>query len=77
MRKIMIVLLGIVGIAALAWGIFTKLIKGTNSVSIIGGADGPTSIFLVGKVGSDFSIAAIVGGVVLLIVMFVLIVKRK
>ncbi len=47
---------------------------GAVSISIIGGADGPTSIFLAGKIGTGFKVAVVVG-VVLLAVAAVIIVK--
>lgn len=36
-----------------AKGIFIGLLEAADHVSIIGGADGPTSIFLAGKFGSN------------------------
>ena len=39
-----------------------------KSVTIIGGADGPTSVFLAGKVGSGFWIGIIVSAIVILLV---------
>ncbi len=39
-----------------------------KSVTIIGGADGPTSVFLAGKIGSGFWIGIIVSAIVILLV---------
>lgn len=47
---------------------------GAVSISIIGGADGPTSIFLAGKLGTGFKVAVVVG-IVLLAVTAIIIVK--
>ena len=55
----------------------TLLTRRAHSVSIIGGADGPTSIFLAGKVDPMSLIIGIVLGAVLLVAGVVLIVKNK
>jgi oxaloacetate decarboxylase beta subunit len=47
-------------------------VKGQMAVSIIGGADGPTSLFLVGKVGSNFFVGVIVGMVLFVVGIFML-----
>ena len=39
-----------------------------KSVTIIGGADGPTSVFLAGKIGSGFRIGSIVSAIAILLV---------
>ena len=39
-----------------------------KSVTIIGGADGPTSVFLAGKIGSGFWIGIIVSAISILLV---------
>ena len=41
--------------------------KTVEAVSIIGGADGPTSIFIAGTLGDDFSIILMLVGVIVLI----------
>lgn len=48
-----------VGIALGAAGAYIRQIKAV-SISIIGGADGPTSIFLAGKAGNDFGSSLVV-----------------
>mgnify|MGYP000491298168 CR=1 FL=1 len=40
----------------------------TNTVTVIGGADGPTAVFVAGKLNGDFSIILILIGIVLLAV---------
>ena len=49
------------------------------SISIIGGADGPTSIFLAGKVpNTSGTVLAVVGGVLLVaVVIGIIVTKRK
>ena len=76
MKKTMAIILGVIGlvlagfIAVLKW-------KKQMSVSIIGGADGPTSIFLAGKIGNDFSVAGIVVGILLLVIAGLLMLRKK
>lgn len=75
MRKGITVILAAAGVILAISGMITK-VKETVSISIIGGADGPTSVFLVGKLGSGFSIGAIAAGIVFL-VLAVLLIRRK
>lgn len=49
--------------------------KSAVSVAIIGGADGPTSVFLAGKLGTGFSVAATVMAVLLALVVVVILKK--
>jgi oxaloacetate decarboxylase beta subunit len=65
-------------------GIITTIIwfyleyKKDFSVAIIGGADGPTSVIIAGKVGEDFStILIIVGVVVICIAIAVLKIQKR
>ncbi|MBQ7838922.1 MAG: oxaloacetate decarboxylase [Lachnospiraceae bacterium] len=51
--------------------------KVVYSVGIIGGADGPTSIFVAGKVGNGAGILAVVAGIVILIAVAIFIWKKK
>lgn len=44
----------IIGILLAVIGVVMK-VKGTMAVSIIGGADGPTSVFVAGKLNGDLS----------------------
>lgn len=67
MKKWIAVLAGLAGTAMIIAGIIMKFRK-TVSIAIIGGADGPTSVFLAGKVGSGFSISVIAVGIVLLLI---------
>lgn len=52
-------------------------LKGQTTVTVIGGADGPTSIFVAGKLNGDFSVMLILGGSVLLAIAAMIYWKRK
>ena len=55
------------GVAPMIMGIILK-VQIASSVGIIGGADGPTAIMLVGTLGTDSVIIEIVTGVLLIVV---------
>lgn len=76
MKKVFGIISGVAGLLIIIGGIILKQ-KEAVSVSVIGGADGPTSIFLAGKVGNDFSGLGIVAGVILLVIAVVLLVIKK
>ena len=59
--------------------IYTFAMQRAVAVSIIGGADGPTSIFIAGKVGSSFQIVTFLLGIfiVLLVVGIIYFFKKK
>ena len=73
----------IIGMGAIVVGVFTAVIgifskvKDNIAVSIIGGKDGPTSVFVAGKFGTQPSIIGIIVGIVLLIVGLVLVFKKR
>lgn len=67
MKKWLAVIVAAVGVILVGFGISTK-IKGAASVGIIGGADGPTAIFVAGKVGDGFSLGIILLGIILVII---------
>lgn len=80
MKKIMGILAGLLGLGTI---IVTGVCKAAGhgkaaaSYSIIGGADGPTSIFVAGKIGNGFIVGGIAVGVLLLVVSGILLFKRK
>lgn len=76
MKKTMAILLGVMGLVLAGFSAVLKW-KKQMSVSIIGGADGPTSIFLAGKVGNDFSVAGIVVGILLIVIAGFLMLRKK
>ena len=78
MKKIISVIVIILGVIFVAIGVVAK-VKESASIAIIGGADGPTSIFLAGRVGTGFSIGTILLGVIVIIIGIVIykIIKKK
>lgn len=83
MKKFLGIILTVIGTILAAIGILMTVLdiilkeKGQMSVSIIGGADGPTSIFLAGKVGNSSAVPEIIGGIVLLAIGIFMIVRKK
>lgn len=69
----------IVAVLAILLVVYTAIMKSqTNaSLAIIGGADGPTAIFLAGTLGDGFLIAAILLVLVIIAVGIVLFKKRS
>ncbi|MDE5596791.1 MAG: oxaloacetate decarboxylase [Lachnospiraceae bacterium] len=76
MKKIVGIALMVIGIVVTALSLILK-IKGQISVSVIGGTDGPTSIFLAGKVVDNSAVTGIIAGIVLLVVGIFMIVRKK
>lgn len=81
-QKILAALAAILCCAGIALGAAGAYIghKQAVSVSIIGGADGPTSIFLAGKVGNDIgSSLGVIAGVAVLgaVILGICIGRRK
>lgn len=70
------IILGIIGVIIVIWGVITK-IKGNVSVSIIGGADGPTSIFVAGKLGGATAGTLMISGLLIAIIGIILFIKKK
>lgn len=77
MKKIIACITGVLGVLCIVAGFLFQQKKAV-SVSIIGGADGPTSIFLAGKTGNINSLIPIIIGVILFAAaVLLLIVKRR
>lgn len=76
MKKMAGIILAVIGIIVTASALILK-IKGHMSVSVIGGADGPTSIFLAGKVGGASAVTGIIAGIVLFVAGIVILVRKK
>ncbi|MDO4268130.1 MAG: hypothetical protein Q4C73_06615 [Eubacteriales bacterium] len=68
-------LLGLAGLGLMGAGLYVKLYG--YSYSVIGGGDGPTSVFIVGKAGSGPVAALIAAGALLIAAAVVLAVKKK
>ncbi len=60
MRKYVMWIIGLAGILLLAMGIYADI--GNPTVAVIGGADGPTSVFVAAKVGGSFAVGLIFTG---------------
>ena len=80
-RKIAGILLSVIGtmIAGIMILIIIKAWNSVNessSISIIGGADGPTAVFLISR-GGYWMIIAMIAGIAMLITGIVLLLKKK
>lgn len=75
MKKVIGVFLALTGIVMATVGLLIK-IKGQMSM-VIGGADGPTSVFIAGKVGKGSMLAPIIAGIVLLAVGVLIVLRKK
>ena len=75
MKKWIYMIVGLISALVLYLGITAKLNE-QKAIAIIGGADGPTSIFIAGKVGYGSILTAIIVGVII-IAGIIVILKRK
>lgn len=75
MKKVGIAI-AIVGSIITIIGFILKYME-NKAITIIGGADGPTSIFLAGKVGNGTGIMEIVFGVIIMVVGFVIFLRKR
>lgn len=69
-------IIGGIGIVGLVCGILFK-VKSSITVPIIGGADGPTSIFIAGKAADGFFAKLILSGIGLVGLSILLFLARK
>ena len=76
MKKILGIGLSVIGIVAVIITVILK-IKRQMSISIIGGADGPTSEFIAGKVGNTSAAVGVIVGIVLLVIGIFMIRKKR
>ena len=80
MKKAIGITLLVIGIIMAAISLVFKVneqISVTKSVSVIGGADGPTSIFVAGKIGGTPAITGIIVGIVLLAIGIFIFARKK
>ena len=80
MKKVIGITLSVIGIIMAAISLVFKVneqISVTKSVSVIGGADGPTSIFVAGKIGGTPAIIGIIVGIVLLAIGIFIFARKK
>lgn len=76
MKKILGIVAGVVGIISVIVGVALKM--NNYAIAIIGGVDGPTSVFVAGKLNSVLvSILLIAIGVVMLIVAIIFYFLKK
>lgn len=76
MNKVIGVIFGIVGILMTISGVSSLMHPDNSTVAIIGGADGPTSIFVAEKLGGIGPWTAVVVGL-LTIAAAILVLKKK
>ena len=78
MKKILGIVAGVVGIISVIVGVALKMNNNAIAITIIGGVDGPTSVFVAGKLNSVLvSILLIAIGVVMLIVAIIFYFLKK
>ena len=75
MKKILVIVAGIVGLIFVIIGAALKI--SNNAISVIGGVDGPTSVFVATKLNSSSVSMFIVIGVILLVAAIFFYLKRK
>lgn len=76
MKKWICMIVGLVSALILYFGIAAKLNE-QKSIAVIGGADGPTSIFIAGKVGEGSILTVIIVGVIMIAGIVIMIKRRK
>lgn len=77
MKKVVGGIITIIGIVMAAWGIHVYVFAKEATSILIGGADGPTSVFIAGKVGNGFGLATIFVGIILVVAGVVIFIKSK
>ena len=80
MKKAIGITLSVIGIIMAAISLVFKVNDQKSvakSVSVIGGADGPTSIFVAGKIGGTPAIIGIIVGIVLLAIGILIFARKK
>lgn len=75
MKKMVGIIMGIFGIILSVVGIAVKL-KESVSVSVIGGVDGPTSVFVAGRVNENAPAHLLLTGMILLVIGAIVFRKR-
>lgn len=67
---------GLAGILLVIIGSILKR-KENTAISVVGGADGPTSVFVAGRLGGEVFIGAIALGVILIVAAILMVLKKK
>ena len=76
MSKILGMIGGVIVMLLVIWGIAMRT-KENAAVSIIGGADGPTSIFVAAKLDESFIYLILAVGVVLIVAAVIMVLKKR
>lgn len=76
MKKIIIGITALIGIVLVIFGISAKM-KNSAAIAIIGGADGPTSIYLAGTLGNSLGYGLLATGIIILLIIVVIYKKHK
>lgn len=76
MKKIIAIILAVIGVILLLIGPIIK-VKNQMAISIIGGADGPTSIFLAGTLGDGISLFFLAGGIAFVVAAVIMLIARR
>lgn len=77
MKKVVGGIITIIGIVMAVWGIHVYVFAKEATSILIGGADGPTSVFIAGKVGNGFGLGTIFVGIILVVAGVVIFIKSK
>ena len=77
MKKVVGGIITIIGIVMAAWGIHVYVFAKEATSILIGGADGPTSVFIAGKVGNGFGLGTIFVGIIFVVAGVVIFIKSK
>ena len=76
MKKWMFIVSGTIA-AVLVYLRIAEMLNEQKAITIIGGADGPTAIYIAGKVGYGSILTMIIVGVLIIVGIIVLIKRRK
>lgn len=76
MKKWIYMISGLISALAVYLGITAKLNE-QKAITIIGGADGPTAIYIAGKVGYGSILTVLIVGVIIIVSIIVIIKRRK
>lgn len=76
MRMLIGGIITFIGIVMAVRGIY-RYALGKTSTFVIGGADGPTSVFVAGKVGDGFELGTVIVGGILVVAGIIIFLKYK
>lgn len=76
MKKVLWTFTCTVGMLLVVFGAALKMQENT-AASIIGGADGPTSVYVVGKLNTNFPVVLMIIGIVVLAAAIIVCLRKK